>query len=202
MPCTAAWVTNRVPALSSSVIDHRQRDQHADLPGAGADQQQQQVGEEHPDRHADGDLGDPAEPLAVGRARGRPPRRWGRRTAWGGRARRGRGTTRPRRRPSTGRCARTCCAAGASRAPRRDPAAVPHPVEAGWRWLTPQTLAGQVEPARGPLHRRDHRLLVRPRSCSPGRPAPSRPWRSGCRPRPCPGRRRTACRGRPAPARR
>ena len=69
---------------------HRQRDQHRHLPRAGADHQQQQVGEEHPDGHADRDLRDPPQPLPVGRARGTPPRRWARRTAAGGRPPRGR----------------------------------------------------------------------------------------------------------------
>ena len=66
--CTAAWVTNSCPPSSRnaadiasatiSVICHRPTPTPA----------HEQVGDEDPDRHADRDLDDPAQPLAVGRA--------------------------------------------------------------------------------------------------------------------------------------
>ena len=66
--CTAAWVTNSWPLPSSSAEDiasatirpicHRPEPSH----------DHQQVGEEDADRDADGDLDDPAQPLAVGGA--------------------------------------------------------------------------------------------------------------------------------------
>ena len=47
---------------------HRQRDDHRDLPRAGADDPHEDVRHGDAHRHAEGDLADPARPLAVGRA--------------------------------------------------------------------------------------------------------------------------------------
>ena len=65
---TAAWVTKSRPASSRNAVDIDERHHHGELPGAGAEQQHEEVGDEHPDGHAQGHLGDPAQPLAVGGA--------------------------------------------------------------------------------------------------------------------------------------
>jgi hypothetical protein len=56
----------------AAVEQHRDRhgagDDERDLPQADAGDPDEQVGDEHPDRDADGDLADPAQPLPVGHA--------------------------------------------------------------------------------------------------------------------------------------
>jgi hypothetical protein len=52
----AAWDTSSGPPPSRSAAPNRERDDHPDLPGAGADQEHEQVGHEDPERYAEGHL--------------------------------------------------------------------------------------------------------------------------------------------------
>jgi hypothetical protein len=64
---TAAWVTNSPPCVEEQRRRHRAEDDDADLPGPGPDEQEKQVCDEQPHRHADGDLRDAPQPLRIRR---------------------------------------------------------------------------------------------------------------------------------------
>ena len=131
MDCTAAWVTNSWPPSSrnAAVIASATTSVSCHQPLPMADDQQ--VGDEHADRDAQGHLGDPAQPLAVGRAEA--DHGGDRREERGrcGRAGPRRRTMRRRRPARTGRSATTWTAAARAGPRARSAHATTHGPAAG-----------------------------------------------------------------------
>ena len=108
----------QLPAVEQERRRHRQRHDQRELPPARAELHDEQVADEHAERHPDGHLDDPAQPLAVGGAEadhGRDRREERRRGARTGRRRE------PGRRRRRARTARSASASSA--AARRGPGA-------------------------------------------------------------------------------